>query len=151
MPRGKPEQPVPQDSTNRPASRETVSEQVECERGAGAVSGGLGGCDDWLNKAHRLERKAFEDDDQETLKFVHKFLSGLLQVKQLLNLFRQAQGRLEGVADLLGISRNAVYLRLDLVGLKADDFRERGVDVRHLVGRSKKLDALVKELQEKMA
>jgi hypothetical protein len=154
MSKGKPAQNVPEGSPVRPTTNPRPH-QPEAAEELGTPTPAAQDLRDWLRLAHDLEDKAlYETKDLEALQLVHRFLSGLVQVRQLLDAFRAAQGKLEGdngVAARLNISRNAVYLRLDMVQLTADHFREEGVELPTLVARSQRLGSLLEKMKEKMA
>jgi hypothetical protein len=104
---------------------------------------------EWLSLGQFIEEKAFQDNNQEILDLVHRFFSGVIQVKQLLDYFQKAEGNLEGVAEALGISRNAVYLRLKMVELTADHFRDKTTTLGSLIHSSPRLSSLLGQLREK--
>jgi hypothetical protein len=108
---------------------------------------------EWLRIAQRLEQRAFEETNPELLRVVQRFVTGLLQICQLFGAFQSSPGQRidgeRGVAKQLGISRNAVYLRVTLAGLTPEDFREPKIDLPRLVLASKVTGPLLAELKEK--
>lgn len=108
----------------------------------------------WLQMAHKLEDHAFKTSDMRLLRFVQKFVGGVVQIAQLFGAFRQTEHHQiegpSGVAKRLNISRNAVYLRLEWVGLEAEDFREAKTDLARLVSKSSTVGPLLVELKERL-
>src|SRR5260370_19096325 len=104
--------------------------------------------------AHKLEDVYFNQSEMRLLRLVQKFVAGVVQIAQLFDAFRKTErGQIEGasgVAKKLGISRNAVYLRLEWVGLDAEDFRESKTDLARLVSKSSTVGQLLVELKERL-
>ena len=100
----------------------------------------------------RVEQHAFETGDRALIGDAHHLLSGLVQLYDLLTAFRNSpDGRIkgpQGVAKKLGLTRNGVYCRLEMVGLDPEDLRNPPGDVRELVARSRILGPLADRLQD---
>jgi hypothetical protein len=105
----------------------------------------------WTRESKVLLEHAVIDRDGELLDLVHEFMSGVLQISDLLQAFKKSPGgRIDGtrgVAKHLNLSRPAVYLRLGMVNLTAEDFREPGVTVVRLVEISKKISSLQRQVE----
>lgn len=112
---------------------------------------------EWVLQARALEDWAFETKSTSLLRFVHKFMTGVLQIKELLDAFRETPaGRVgsdvhDSVVNRLHISRGAIYVRLKWAGLKAEDFRQPKATHAHLIARSTTMGRLLEELKEKFA
>lgn len=107
----------------------------------------------WLRMAQRLEREAYLRPDRRLVRLVHRFVSGVVLVHELLLAFKNtAAGKIEGKKGLakkhLQLTPNAVYLLLRWLGLKADDFRQPSADLAVLVTRSRRLARLLDQLEK---
>ena len=100
----------------------------------------------------QVERHAFETGDRALIGDAHNLLSGLVQLYDLLTAFRNSpDGRIkgpQGVAKKLGLTRNGVYCRLEMVGLDPEDLRNPAGDVLDLVALSRILGPLAQRLQQ---
>lgn len=87
--------------------------------------------------------------DSQLNRLVDRLGSVMIHIGRLLSAFRKsAHHNITGkqsVTEQLGISHNAVYLRLRYFGLSADDFRDPSVTVYALLLRSK-YASLVKQV-----
>lgn len=106
----------------------------------------------WIAKAHLVADRALAESDFDLLQRYNKFLGGALQTIQLLRAFQNSPGmRVDGergVKEQLGISHNAVYLRIEMVGLKAEDFRQPKATAGQLIQKSSILRPLLDEMLE---
>ena len=104
-----------------------------------------------VENIRRVEQHAFETGDRPLIADAHSLLSGLVQLYDLLTAFRNSpDGRIkgpQGVAKKLGLTRNGVYCRLEMVGLDPEDLRNPPGDVRDLVARSRIFGPLADRLQ----
>ncbi len=100
----------------------------------------------------RVEKHAFETGDRVLISDAHNLLGGLVQLYDLLTAFRNSpDGRIkgpQGVAKKLGLTRNGVYCRLEMVGLDPEDLRNPVGDVLDLVHLSRILGPLAQRLQQ---
>ena len=105
-----------------------------------------------VEKIRRVEQHAFETGDRPLIADAHSLLSGLVQLYDLLTAFRNSpDGRIkgpQGVAKKLGLTRNGVYCRLEMVGLDPEDLRNPPGNVLDLVARSRILGPLADRLQD---
>ena len=122
-----------------PRPRKTRDEQAGMDRGADQPHDiAIDGDEDalnldvaaWMDKTWALYKHACNKGNTDLSSRCLKFLSGVTQINQLLLAFQASPGgRVEGdqgVKSKLRISHNAVYLRIELVGLHAEDFRQPG-------------------------
>ncbi len=111
-----------------------------------AAVGGL------VETIRRVEQHAFEIGDRVLIADAHNLLGGLVQLYDLLTAFRNSpDGRIkgpQGVAKKLGLTRNGVYCRLEMVGLDPEDLRNPAGDVLDLVHLSRILGPLAQRLQQ---
>jgi hypothetical protein len=102
---------------------------------------------------HRVEDRAVQERDLNLLNLVHRALGGIIEIQELQNAFlKTPHGQIEGDSGVkvqLGISRNAVYLRLRGVGLEPEDFRRPNVTLVWLIGRSRITGSILAELKER--
>lgn len=105
-----------------------------------------------VDDVRRVEQHAFEIGDRGLIADAHNLLSGLVQLYDLLRAFRTSlDGRIkgpQGVAKKLGLTRNGVYCRLEMVGLDPEDLRNPEADVLDLLERSRILGPLADHLQD---
>ena len=105
-----------------------------------------------VEKIRRVEQHAFETGDRPLIADAHSLLRGLVQLYDLLTAFRNSpDGRIkgpQGVAKKLGLTRNGVYCRLEMVGLDPEDLRNPPGNVLELVARSRILGPLADRLQD---
>ncbi len=85
-----------------------------------------------------LEDAAIEyGDDEVKYKIVHRLVSGMLQIKQLLNAFQKAPNRkVAEVAMQLELSVPGTYMRLAMVGFDPADFADTEARFDALIQRS---------------
>ena len=99
-----------------------------------------------------VEQHAFETGNRALIGDAHHLLSGLVQLYDLLTAFRNSpDGRIkgpQGVAKKLGLTRNGVYCRLEMVGLDPEDLRNPTGNVLELVAASRILGPLAQRLQQ---
>ena len=99
-----------------------------------------------------VEQHAFETGNRALIGDAHHLLSGLVQLYDLLTAFRNSpDGRIkgpQGVAKKLGLTRNGVYCRLEMVGLDPEDLRNPTGNVLELVAASRILGPLAQKLQQ---
>jgi hypothetical protein len=99
-----------------------------------------------------VEQHAFETGNRALIGDAHHLLSGLVQLYDLLTAFRNSpDGRIkgpQGVAKKLGLTRNGVYCRLEMVGLDPEDLRNPAGNVLELVAASRILGPLAQRLQQ---
>ena len=99
-----------------------------------------------------VEQHAFETGNRALIGDTHHLLSGLVQLYDLLTAFRNSpDGRIkgpQGVAKKLGLTRNGVYCRLEMVGLDPEDLRNPAGNVLELVAASRILGPLAQRLQQ---
>lgn len=99
-----------------------------------------------------VEQHAFETGNRALISDAHHLLSGLVQLYDLLTAFRNSpDGRIkgpQGVAKKLGLTRNGVYCRLEMVGLDPEDLRNPTGNVLELVAASRILGPLAQKLQQ---
>ncbi|AMV20038.1 hypothetical protein VT03_19240 [Planctomyces sp. SH-PL14] len=83
--------------------------------------------DTLLTDSQALEDMAIDRGDVEAVESIHAMVIALLQVRQLQNYFHRSPSRSiqgpGGVAEQLNLTRNAVYKRLEALGLEVKHFR----------------------------
>ena len=99
-----------------------------------------------------VEQHAFETGNRALIGDAHPLLSGLVQLYDLLTAFRNSpDGRIkgpQGVAKKLGLTRNGVYCRLEMVGLDPEDLRNPAGNILDLVAASRILSPLAQKLRQ---
>ena len=99
-----------------------------------------------------VEQHAFETGNRALIGDAHHLLSGLVQLYDLLTAFRNSpDGRIkgpQGVAKKLGLTRNGVYCRLEMVGLDPEDLRNPAGNILDLVAASRILGPLAQKLRQ---
>ncbi|GEM_PF-1318702 len=135
----------PRESKNGSPASSSVSPDFWNEHDREAVSG-------LVAMVRRVEQHAFEIGDRGLIADAHSLLSGLVQLYDLLRAFRNSpDGRIkgpQGVAKKLGLTRNGVYCRLEMVGLDPEDLRDPSAEVMELLSRSRILGPLANRLQD---
>ena len=105
-----------------------------------------------VDVVRRVERHAFDTGDRALIAETHNLLGGLVQLYNLLKAFRDSpEGRIkgpQGVAKKLGLTRNGVYCRLEMVGLDPEDLRDPDADVLDLLDRSRILGPLARRIRD---
>ena len=108
---------------------------------------------EWTNMAKAVLERAALQGDQEQFDLARDFLGSVLQVSELFHAFQKSPGGRvtgpRGVAKHMNLSRPAVYLRLDMVGLTAECFREPGVTIANLVTQSDKIGLLLRQVEKR--
>jgi hypothetical protein len=148
--------PAIQQKASRAMRERELSKNRE-ERRARPRIGRIGDWEDLKHLAFNVIAKAVNDRNLRELQNASAVLEGMIQIEDLLAAFSDCDGRIRGtsgVADVLEISRNAVYVRLEMVGLDPHDFRElasgdfKDLDTNAfaLVASSKKLRSRIDRL-----
>jgi len=95
---------------------------------------------DLVHLACIIQEMASKNGDYKLQEDVNRFSLGLIHLYQLVAAFRVTPRRTirgqRGVARRLNLSHNAVYARLEALGLTPKDFWEPELRIAHLIQRS---------------
>jgi len=107
-----------------------------------------------ISKSQKLETLAIEAGDVETCVVTKSMIIALLQVRQLQNYFHRSPSRSiqgpGGVAEQLNVTRNAVYKKLEALGLDIKDFRVP-LPYGKLIHESKRIPGMIEDVERRFA
>lgn len=103
-----------------------------------------------LATAFHAEKKAATKLDQRLLRKINQLVVGVVELCELRQALSQSSGQIQGIGgadQLIGLSRNGIYKRVESLGLSISDVRAPNTRVASLVQKSSVLGPIARDLQ----